>query len=203
VSMLKKTLIYLGLGPDDEYDSFDEYAPVDAGPESSGVQAGPSTGNARPVQAVADATHGSQSTTVRPIAGVSRPESSGSVRVVPSDPRPESAPSNRAPSVEEPAPNAPVPPAVRIVDSRAASPHTVKPATFNDAQLIGDRFKAGQAVIVNLQHADRDLRRRIVDFASGLCYALGGSMERVADQVYLLVPTDVEVSDADTRRAFE
>ena len=45
--------------------------------------------------------------------------------------------------------------------------------------------------------------RRIVDFASGLCYALGGSMERVADQVYLLVPADVEVSDADTRRAFE
>ncbi len=201
--MLKKTLIYLGLGPDDEYDSFDEYAPVDAGPESSGVQAGPSTGNARPVQAVTDATHGSQGATVRPIAGVSRPESSGSVRVVPSDPPPESAPSNRAPSVEEPAPNAPAPPAVRIVDSRAASPHTVNPATFNDAQLIGDRFKAGQAVIVNLQHADRDLRRRIVDFASGLCYALGGSMERVADQVYLLVPTDVEVSDADTRRAFE
>ena len=95
------------------------------------------------------------------------------------------------------------PPAVRIVDSRAASPHTISPETFNDAQLIGDRFKAAQAVIVNLQHADRDLRRRIVDFASGLCYALGGSMERVADQVYLLVPTDVEVSDADTRRAFE
>jgi len=58
-------------------------------------------------------------------------------------------------------------------------------------------------VIINLQHADRDLRRRIVDFASGLCYALGGSMERVADQVYLLVPADVEVSDADTHRAFE
>ena len=201
--MLKKTLIYLGLGPDDEYDSFDDYAPIDAGPESAGVHAASASGNPRPVQAVADRTPGPQSATVRPIAAASRPDPSGSVRVVPSETRPEPAPSSPAPGVETPDPNAPVPPAVRIVDSRAASPHTISPETFNDAQLIGDRFKAAQAVIVNLQHADRDLRRRIVDFASGLCYALGGSMERVADQVYLLVPTDVEVSDADTRRAFE
>jgi len=203
VSMLKKTLIYLGLGPDDEYDSFDEYAPIDAGPERSGAQAALASEDPRPVQAVADRTPGSQSATVRPIAAVSRPEPSGSVRVVPSESRPESAPSSPDPSVGASAANAPIPPVVRIVDSRAASPHTVSPETFNDAQLIGDRFKAGQAVIVNLQYADRDLRRRIVDFASGLCYALGGSMERVADQVYLLVPADVEVSDADTRRAFE
>ncbi len=58
-------------------------------------------------------------------------------------------------------------------------------------------------MIVNLQHADRDLRRRIVDFASGLCYALGGSMERVADQVYLLVPTDVSVGRRYSPRLFE
>ena len=203
MSMLKKTLIYLGLGPDDEYDSFDEYAPINPDFEGSGVQAAPASGNPRPVQAVADPGPGPQSATVRPIAAVSPSESSGSVRVVPSEPRPESAPLSPAPGVETPAPNAAVPPAVRIVDSRATSPHTVSPETFNDAQLIGDRFKAAQAVIVNLQHADRDLRRRIVDFASGLCYALGGSMERVADQVYLLVPADVEVPDDDTRRAFE
>ena len=47
--MLKKTLIYLGLGPDDEYDSFDEYAPIDAGFEGSGVQAAPASANPRPV----------------------------------------------------------------------------------------------------------------------------------------------------------
>ena len=121
--------------------------------------------------------------------------------------RPERTPprirsSSPAPGVETPAANAAVPPAVRIVDSRATSPHTVSPET-STLPSDRDRFEAAQAVIVNLQHADRDLRRRIVDFASGLCYALGGSMERVADQVYLLVPTDVEVSDADTRRAFE
>ena len=49
-------------------------------------------------------------------------------------------------------------------------------------------------MIVNLQAIDRDLQRRLVDFSSGLCYAMGGKMDRVADQVYLLTPADVEVS---------
>ncbi len=79
----------------------------------------------------------------------------------------------------------------------------MSPTSFNEAQGIGDRFKAGQAVIVNLQGVDRDLRRRLVDFASGLCYALGGKMDRVADQVYLLSPPDVVVSAADTQSALD
>ena len=73
------------------------------------------------------------------------------------------------------------------------------PDAFNDAQEIGDRFKSGQPVIVNLQAVDRDLRRRLVDFSSGLCYAIGGKMDRVADQVYLLTPADVEVSKETAR----
>ena len=72
---------------------------------------------------------------------------------------------------------------------------------FNEAQAIGDRFKAGQPVIVNLQALDRDLRRRLVDFSSGLCYALDGKMDRVADQVYLLIPAHVEVSQEQTEQA--
>ncbi len=197
MSMLKKTLIYLGLGPDEEYDAFDEYAPNPEGVEPVGAAPRPA------MRAVAEPSPAQvapprPSTTVRPIAA-SRPEPSGSVRVVPSD-----DPSPARPAAVEPAP-APAPsemqPAVRIVDSRPASPHAVSPTTFNDAQAIGDRFKSGQAVIINLQGADRDLRRRLVDFASGLCYALGGKMDRVADQVYLLTPADVEVSEADTRRA--
>lgn len=187
MSMLKKTLIYLGLGPDEEYDSFDDYAPNPAAESAS----------ARPaVRAVADPV---QPATVRPITA-SRPEPSGSVRVVPSQGAVASEPSPTA--VTTPASDEPVQ-AVRIVDStRTASPHAMSPTTFNDAQGIGDRFKGGQPVIVNLQGADRDLRRRLVDFASGLCYALGGKMDRVADQVYLLTPADVEVAAAD-RRAFD
>lgn len=191
MSMLKKTLIYLGLGPDEEYDAFDEFAP------NPTVEA-PAAAPARPtMRAVSDAAP-VQSSTVRPIVP-SRPEPSGSVRVV-------SAGEAQPDAEPEPAAPAPVqteaPQAVRIVESRTASPHALSPTTFNEAQGIGDRFKSGQPVIVNLQGADRDLRRRLVDFASGLCYALGGKMDRVADQVYLLTPADVEVSAAD-RRAFD
>lgn len=71
----------------------------------------------------------------------------------------------------------------------STKPHTVTPASFQDAKEIGDRLRAGVPVIVNLQGADRDLLRRIVDFASGLTYAIDGEMERTADRVYLLTPT--------------
>ncbi|HEX4978606.1 MAG TPA: cell division protein SepF [Acidimicrobiales bacterium] len=71
----------------------------------------------------------------------------------------------------------------------SSKPVTVTPASFQDAKEIGDRLKAGVPVIVNLQGADRDLLRRIVDFASGLTYGLDGEMERTADRVYLLTPT--------------
>ena len=196
----KKAMIYLGLGPDEEYDAFDEYAPNPDGGEAL------ATASPRPaMRAVAEAPSAvaavpRPSATVRPIA---RPEPSGSVRAVPSEaaPAPSVAPRREATDAVALANPSEIQPAVRIVDSRPASPHAISPTTFNDAQSIGDRFKSGQAVIVNLQGADRDLRRRLVDFASGLCYALGGKMDRVADQVYLLTPADVEISEADTRRA--
>ena len=56
---------------------------------------------------------------------------------------------------------------------------------------------------MNLQGADRDLSRRLIDFASGVCYGLGGHMERVANQVYLLTPSNVEVSPEERRRLQE
>ena len=83
-----------------------------------------------------------------------------------------------------------------------AKPHVVVPTSFNQAQELADKFKGSQPVIMNLQAADRDLARRLIDFASGLCYGLGGQMEKVANQVYLLTPTNVEVS-ADERRRLE
>jgi cell division inhibitor SepF len=76
-----------------------------------------------------------------------------------------------------------------IIPVASAKPHTVTPKSFQDAQEIADRLKAGVPVIVNLQNADRDLMRRIIDFSSGLTYGIGGEMERTADRVYLLTPT--------------
>lgn len=76
----------------------------------------------------------------------------------------------------------------------AVRPIVVAPAVFDEAQEVGDHFKQRQPVIVNLQDAGSDLRRRLVDFAAGLCYALDGQVERVTPGVYLLTPSDVRVA---------
>jgi cell division inhibitor SepF len=86
---------------------------------------------------------------------------------------------------------------------QAAKVHVVVPVGFNDAQEIGDKLKANQPVIVNLRGIDRDLSRRLIDFSSGLTYGLGGAMERVAEQVFLLTPSNVEVSAEEKRRLQE
>ena len=89
---------------------------------------------------------------------------------------------------------------VRPIPSTSSKPSVVSPISFDDAKDVGDCFRGGQAVIVNLQHSSREVARRLIDFSSGLCYGLDGRMERVADHVYLLTPTNVEVSAEDRRR---
>ena len=87
--------------------------------------------------------------------------------------------------------------------SQAAKVHVVAPSGFDDAKEIGDKLRASQPVIVNLQGSNRDLSRRLIDFSSGLAYGLGGQMDRVADQVFLLTPSNVEVSAEEKRRLQE
>jgi cell division inhibitor SepF len=81
--------------------------------------------------------------------------------------------------------------------------HLVVPRSFNDAQQIADKFKDGIPVIINLQSSDQDLSKRLIDFASGLTYALDGGMQRVADKVFLLTPRNVEVSAEERARMLE
>jgi cell division inhibitor SepF len=81
--------------------------------------------------------------------------------------------------------------------------HLVLPRSFNDAQQIADKFKEGIPVILNLQGADQELSKRLIDFASGLTYALTGGMQRVADKVFLLTPRNVEVSAEERARLLE
>ncbi len=89
---------------------------------------------------------------------------------------------------------------VRSIESARSRPRTLTPESFADAKEVGDEFKRGTPVVVNLQGLDRDLVRRLVDFASGICYALDGSMEKLAPQVFLLTPDGLDVSDDDRRR---
>jgi len=81
--------------------------------------------------------------------------------------------------------------------------HLVVPKNFNDAQQIADKFKVDVPVIANLQNSDTDLAKRLIDFCSGLTYALDGGMQRVGDKIFLLTPRNVEVSAEERARLIE
>ncbi len=81
--------------------------------------------------------------------------------------------------------------------------HLVVPKSFNDAQDVADKFKDSIPVILNLQGSDTDLSKRLIDFSSGLTYALDGGMQRIADKVFLLTPRNVEVSAEERARLIE
>ena len=81
--------------------------------------------------------------------------------------------------------------------------HLVLPRSFNDAQQIADKFKSSIPVILNLQSADQELSKRLIDFASGLTYALDGGMQRVADKVFLLTPANVQLSAEERAKMLE
>jgi cell division inhibitor SepF len=72
--------------------------------------------------------------------------------------------------------------------------HLVIPRNFNDAQQVADQFKRSVPVILNLQTTDHELSKRMIDFCSGLTYALDGGMQRIAEKMFLLTPRNVEVS---------
>jgi cell division inhibitor SepF len=72
--------------------------------------------------------------------------------------------------------------------------HFVTPRNFNDAQEVADKFKRSVPVILNLQTSGPDLSKRLIDFASGLTYALDGGMQKIAEKTFLLTPRNVEVS---------
>ncbi len=172
---------YLGLGPDDAYDDYDDApeperpsrqsrAPRDEPRQPGGyaneydeVPQRSSSGRA------SFPSHASAS----PDVAVRRPVAAGdrsSVQPRPSNPRiiPITKPSSGA--------------------GGGGDPYTVKPRRFDSAQELADKFKEGLPVIMNLEAADREVSRRLIDFASGLCYGLNGSMEKVASGVYLLKP---------------
>ena len=81
--------------------------------------------------------------------------------------------------------------------------HFVAPKSFNDVQDVADKFKDAIPVIINLQGTDTDLAKRLIDFSSGLTYALDGGMQRIADKVFLLTPRNVEVSAEERARLVE
>ena len=81
--------------------------------------------------------------------------------------------------------------------------HFVTPRNFNDAQEVADRFKRNVPVILNLQSTSADLSKRLIDFSSGLTYAMDGGMQKIADKTFMLTPANVEVSAEEKARLVE
>jgi cell division inhibitor SepF len=158
---------------DDEYEDYEDYEPRTP---MGGVAASPVDGDDEEELAPAVATSG----TIRPLTA----HDGGSSQVSTITPRP----------------------VVRPVSSSAESGarvHVVAPLQFGDARQIADRLMSNQPVIVNLQVADQQLMRRMIDFCSGVAYALSGKMERVADRVFLVTPSNVKVSAEERQRLQE
>jgi cell division inhibitor SepF len=97
----------------------------------------------------------------------------------------------------------PTPVAPAVAGGPSVRVHLVLPRSFNDAQQIADKFKEAIPVILNLQSSDQELSKRLIDFASGLTYALDGGMQRIADKVFLLTPRNVEVSAEERAKLLE
>lgn len=185
-SFMRRAMVYLGLQDDDEhhYDQFNGYPEYpaeehdDTGEAGYGREPYRSQYEPRPQEA----------------------DRSGDIREL----RPAPEPYGKEPTVrtiprDEPPSAVTVSPGV-MRSATSARVHVVEPHGFNDAQELGDRLKANQPVIMNLQGVPRELQRRLIDFSSGLAYGVGGSMSRVADQVFLLTPTNVEVSQEEKER---
>ncbi|NLV56557.1 MAG: cell division protein SepF [Acidimicrobiales bacterium] len=177
-AMFRKAMLYLGLGPDSEYDdyapSYDDPtpapSPVPAEPESSAV------GPVRPMAPIRNEATPIGSTVEGGGIGAVTPASGfGGAR-------------SRS-TVVRPMPVA-----------STARPRVLAPHSFNQAQELADTFKGNQPVVMNLREADRDVARRLIDFSSGLCYGLGGRIERLDSQVFLVTPPSVEVSDDERER---
>jgi len=81
-----------------------------------------------------------------------------------------------------------------LKDSKKSRVAIAEPHEFEEVQMIGDDFKENIPVIINLQNTNQDLSKRIIDFCSGLTYALGGSIKKVADRVFLITPQNTLVT---------
>ncbi len=80
---------------------------------------------------------------------------------------------------------------------------TVHPRSYNDARVIGEAFRGGTPVIMNLSDMDDADAKRLVDFSAGLAFALRGSMDKITSRVFLLSPPNVDVTAEDRRKLAE
>jgi cell division inhibitor SepF len=172
----------LGLGPDDAYDDYDA-PPEPERPRSRHQREEPAQRGQRGYQGEYESDGTVRTISARPSYPSREPDLTGR------RPTPAADDSNVHPRPI----NAP-----RQAPAGSTDPYTVRPRRFDAAQEVADKFKEGLPVIMNLEATDREVSRRLIDFASGLCYGLNGTMEKVATGVYLLKPVSSRKGGYDT-----
>ncbi|WP_150463136.1 cell division protein SepF [Nesterenkonia ebinurensis] len=185
----KKTMIYLGLADGDDYheDSFGSDEPRSSRHGSSGSAAAATATKTRPAAAPAQHT-GAVVSLADHAASTAEQDHSA-------DPAGSYNSTNLAVDPDYRAPVTPIKraPSSRDENSEMRKITTVHPRSYNDAKIIGESFREDIPVIMNVTEMGEAEAKRLVDFAAGLVFGLGGSIERVTNKVFLLTPKNVEV----------
>ena len=181
MSRFQRFLTFVGLGPEEEYEDFyyDE-SPQYADQADHPVESSPYHGE--PLKS--SSSEMSQTYGQIHVIETHRPSEAGSLQT-----RQQLEPDAGMASISN----------VRKLPSTVpAEPIMLFPITFNDCQEIGDSFRARVPTFINIESVAEDTKRRILDFASGICYALDGKMQKVSRSgVYLMMPQGVELSTED------
>lgn len=175
---MRKMAVYLGLVEDHSDDTYDEYDEYDAAKRSSRDARSGGRGYDDRYDDRGDDRYSSRS--VRPIPDTR------AVRTFRSDAAPPSRPTS-APLADRRPAYAPAPDLSRI--------ETIHPKSYNDARRIGEDYREGVPVIMNLSELEDNDAKRIIDFAAGLVFGMRGSIERITNKVFLLSPVNVDVGD--------
>jgi len=177
---MRKMAVYLGLVEDDSYDDVDSYDDYDDEPRPSRRDRKAEKASRRGFQDRYDVDDEDERYAVRSVRPISEPRS---VRTVRADGSPDRLPTA-----------APMP-GRGVGMGDLSRIETIHPRSYNDARRIGEEFRSGVPVIMNLGDMDDLDAKRIIDFAAGLVYGLYGSIERITGKVFLLSPANVDLGD--------
>ncbi|MEU3497239.1 cell division protein SepF [Kitasatospora cineracea] len=196
---MRKMAVYLGLVEDETYDSqgYDPDDDYDADPEPI------RTGRTEDLRAASAPAPAAPAPQPAPVAHIAPQPVPAAVPIRQEQPRMapvSSITSERHRNLEKSTPVI----MPKVVNER--EPYritTLHPRTYNEARTIGEQFRGGTPVIMNLTEMDDTDAKRLVDFAAGLVFGLHGSIERVTQKVFLLSPANVDVTAEDKARIAE
>lgn len=181
---MRKAGVWLGLIEDEEDRRYDEYDDTDEFDDRAG-RAGEDQSR---VRRLSRAERGTERSTVRHL---SRPSSTVT-----------SLTRDNLALAPEPAPRERERPML-VTESPDYRITTVHPTTYNEARTVGEAYRDGTPVIMNLSELDESDAKRLVDFAAGLVFGSRGSFDRVTNRVFLLCPANIQVTAEDKAKIAE